>query len=126
MRVRFGALAVDSEDANTIAYKTMEAQAATGYGLLAEGLSFQRSTETPIGESGQYQFEMQATGYSAADIDVNSALKAIAGKPAGSAVEILQQKLPLQKPPRIMIYPGWFPLVPLLPVRMHAVVDVSG
>ena len=126
MRVRFGALAVDSEDANTIAYKTMEAQAATGYGLLAEGLSFQRSTEIPIGESGQYQFEMQATGYSAADIDVSGALKAIAGKPAGSAVEILQQKLPLQKPPRIMIYPGWFPLVPLLPVRMHAVVDVSG
>jgi len=126
MRARFGALAVDSEDANTIAFKTMEAQAATGFDLLAEGLAFQRSTETPIGETGQYQFEMQATGYSSADLDVNGALKAIAGKPVDAAMDILEKRLPLQKPPQITVYPGWFPVLPWLPARMRAVVDVSG
>ena len=126
MRVRFSALAVDSEDANAIAFEAMKTQAASGYGLLPEGLVFQRGTETAIGDTGQYQFEMQSIGYSSADIDVTGALKAIAGKPVGSAASILEQKLPLQEPPRITIYPGWFPLIPMLPVRMHAIVDVSG
>jgi hypothetical protein len=126
MHVRFSALAVDSEDANAIVYAAMKAQAPAGYGLLADGLSFQRSTEQSIGESGQYRFEMQSIGYAAADLDVGSALKAIAGKPAGSAGDILGRKLPLQKPPKITIYPSWFPLIPLLPVRMHAVVNAAG
>jgi len=69
---------------------------------------------------------MQGIGYAAADIDVGDALESIAGKSPGSAAAILQQRLPLQKPPRITIYPSWFPLVPLLPVRMQAVVDASG
>ncbi len=126
MRVTFSALAVDSEDANAIVFAAMQAQSSSGYDLLPDGLVFQRSTETPIGETGQYQFEMQGIGYAAAGIDVGDALESIAGKPAGSAAAILQQRLPLQKPPRITIYPSWFPLVPLLPVRMQAVVDASG
>jgi hypothetical protein len=126
MRVAFSALAVDSEDANAIVFAAMQAQSSSGYGLLPEGLVFQRSTEEPIGETGEYRFEMQGIGYASAGIDVGRALRSIAGKPVGSAAEILQHSLPLQQPPRITIYPSWFPLVPLLPVRMNAVVDASG
>ena len=126
MRVRFSALAVDSENANAIVFAAMQAQSPAGYGLLPDGLAFHRSGEALLRDTGQYQFEMQGIGYAAAGIDVGRALEAIAGKPAGSAVRILAQSLPLQKPPRITIYPSWFPIVPLLPVRMRAVVDVSG
>jgi len=126
MRVRFSALAVDSEDANAIVFAAMQVQSPARYGLLPDGLVFQRSTEVALSDTGQYRFEMQGIGYAAADIDVSGALKAIAGKPAGSAIEILEQSLPLQKPPKITIYPSWFPLVPLLPVRVHTVVDASG
>ncbi len=126
MRVSFSALAVDSEDANAIVFAAMQAQSPAGYGLLADGLAFHRGGEAPIGDTGQYRFEMQGIGYAAADIDIGRALTAIAGKPARSATEILEQNLPLQKPPRITIYPSWFPLVPLLPVRMRAVVDAAG
>ncbi len=126
MRVQFSALAVDSEGANAIVFTAMQAHAPAGYGLLPDGLVFQRGTEQPIGETGEYRFEMQGIGYAAAAVDVGSALQAIAGQPAQSAAEILQQNLALQQPPRITIHPSWFPLVPLLPVRMRAVVDVSG
>jgi len=126
MRVQFSALAVDSEDANAIVYEAMRTHSSIGYDLLAEGLTFQRSTEQAIGDTGEYRFEMQGIGYAAADLDVGRALRAIAGKPADAAVEILQQTLPLQKSPRITIHPSWFPVVPLLPVRMRTVVDASG
>jgi len=126
MNVRFSALAVDSEDANIIVCAAMQAQAPAGYGLLAEGLTFQRGAEQPIGDTGTHQFEMQGLGYAAADIDVARALRAIAGKPRDTAASILQRDLSLQKPPRITVSPGWFPIVPLLPVRMRAIVDASG
>lgn len=126
MRVRFSALAVDSEDANAIVFAGMQRQATAGYGLLPEGLTFQRSTEEAVDDTGQYRFEMQGIGYAAADLDVSGALRAIAGKSTDAAIGILEQNLPLQKSPRITISPSWFPVVPLLPVRMHAVVDASG
>jgi hypothetical protein len=126
MRVRFSALAVDSADANAIVFEAMRNQSSIGYDLLAEGLTFQRSTEEAVGDTGEYRFEMQGIGYAAADLDVGGALRAIAGKPADAASEILQQILPLQKSPRITIQPSWFPVVPLLPVRVRTVVDASG
>jgi hypothetical protein len=126
MRAQFSTLAVDSADANAIVFEAMQRQAPAGYGLLPEGLLFQRGGEQLVGESGSYQFEMQGIGYAAADIDVGRALEAIAGKPLDAATAILQEELPLRQAPRISVSPRWFPIAPLLPVRMHAVVDASG
>ena len=126
MRARFSGLAVDSEDANAIVYEAMRNQAPIGYDLLADGLVFQRGADEPAGDTGEYRFEMQGIGYAAADLDVGSAIEAIAGKPAEVAAEILQSRLPLQKPPRITVSPSWFPVVPLMPVRVRTIVDVSG
>jgi hypothetical protein len=126
MRAQFSALVVDSEDANAIVFEVLRVQSPIAYDLLGDGLAFQRSSETPIGESGQYQFEMQATGFAAAELDVNSAREEIAGKPIAAAIAILEQRLPLQRPPSITVFPDWFPLVPLLPVRINTVVNASG
>jgi hypothetical protein len=126
MRVRFSALAVNSEDANAIAFAAMQASSPTAFDLRPDGLSFQRSTETPMGDTGQYAFEMQGIGLAAAELDVNGALRAIAGKSPQAAVDILERLLTLQKPPRISIHPNWFPVIPFLPVRVHAIVDASG
>jgi len=126
MRAQFSGLAVDSEDANAIVYEAMRNRAPIGYDLLAEGLVFQRGADEPAGDTGQYRFEMQGIGYAAADLDVGSAIEAIVGKPAGVAAEMLRASLPLQKPPRITVSPSWFPVVPLMPVRVRTIVDVSG
>jgi hypothetical protein len=126
MRVRFSALSVDSEDANAIAFAAMQAQSSSGYDLLPDGLAFQRATETPIGDTGQYAFEMQGIGYAAAELNVSSAVRSITGKPIGAAVDTLEKNLPLQKTPRITVYPGWFPFVPFLPVRVNTIVDAAG
>ncbi|HEY4691546.1 MAG TPA: baseplate J/gp47 family protein [Anaerolineae bacterium] len=126
MRVRFSALAVDSENANAILFAAMQARSPAGYALLPEGLTFQRGTEQFLSEAGQYQFEMQGIGYAAANLDVGRALKSIAGKPRDAALSILQESLSLRQPPRITVSPNWFPLMPLLPVRIRAVVDASG
>jgi hypothetical protein len=107
-------------------FEVLRVQSPIAYDLLGDGLAFQRSSETPIGESGQYQFEMQATGFAAAELDVNSAREEIAGKPIAAAIAILEQRLPLQRPPSITVFPDWFPLVPLLPVRINTVVNASG
>lgn len=126
MHVRFDALAVSNEDANAIVLARMQAESPAAYGLRPDGLTFQRAAETPIGDTGRYALEMQGIGYASADIDVNGALKSIAGKPIGTAVRLLEDTLPLQKSPHITVYPAWFPIVPFLPVRMNAVVDASG
>jgi len=126
MRARFSALAVNSEDANAIVFAQMQAESPAAYALRPDGLVFQRSTEQPVTDAAQYVFEMQGIGYAAADIDVGRALRSIAGKPPEAAARILEENLPLQKPPRIIIHPGWFPLVPLLPVRVNTIVDASG
>lgn len=126
MRAQFSALVVDSEDANAIVFEVMRQQSPIAYDLLGDGLAFQRSSEAPIGDTGEYQLEMRASGFAAADINIGSAREAIAGRPLDEAIEILQQSLSLQKRPEIIVFPEWFPLIPLLPVRINTFVDVTG
>ena len=127
MRVQYAAGKVSTEDANNLAFGALKSQTPPGYQLIPEGLVFQRGEALPVPETdNQYQFPMQAIGFAAANLDINKAVRAIAGQRSDTAQELLSQSLPLKKEPEIKIYPGWFPFVPWLSFRIQTHVDPQG
>ncbi len=127
MRVEYTADKVQSEDANSLVFRALQAQTPPNYELLPEGMSFQRGAAVAVPDSENlYQFVMQGTAYAAADLDVGQAVRQISGKPVDEAARLLDEALPLKKLPTINLYPPWFPALPWLQFRIQAQVDPQG
>jgi len=127
MRVAYTAKKVKSEDANSLVFGALQAQTPPDYGLVSEGLSFQRGEVTAVPETEDlYQFPMQGTGYAAASLEVGQAVKGIAGKSIDEARGLLQEALRLKKTPQITVFPQWFPSLPWLTFRIQTSVDPQG
>ncbi len=127
MRVQYTAEKVKSEDANSLVYGALTAQTPPGYELLPEGMAFQRGEALVISDTAVlYQFPVNGTGFAAANLDVGTAVKKVAGKPVEEATALLQDSLPLKKEPEIAIFPKWFPWLPWLSFRIQTEVNPQG
>lgn len=127
MRVQYTAQKVSSEDVNSLAYSALENQAPAGYGLIPQGLDFQRGAAVLVdGTEDVFQFSVQGVGYAAADLDISRATQQVAGKSVAEARSALQNLLPLKSDPKIVVYPEWFPGLPPFSFRIHAEVDPTG
>ena len=127
MRVEYTAVKVSSEDANRLVFTAMQNQAPEGYGLIPEGLSFQRGGAAAVeGSDTLFQFAMQGVGYAAADLNIGQAMRRITGKSIAEASDLLKQALPLKSDPVITIKPDWFPVLPWLSIRIQTEVNPAG
>jgi hypothetical protein len=97
-----------------------------GYELLPEGMAFQR------GEASAFWLQIRPNlsircgrRHAAANLDVNTAVSKIAGKPWKKPL-LCCSSLPLKKEPQITIFPGWFPWLPWLSFRIQTEVNPQG
>jgi hypothetical protein len=131
MRVQYSAEKVKSEDANSLVFGALTAQTPPGYELLSEGMAFQRGQAFVISDTQNisqtlYQIPMQGSGFAAANLDVGTVVRKIAGKSLDEATALLQDSLPLKKEPQIAIFPKWFPMLPWLSFRIQTEVNPQG
>ncbi|HIE37732.1 MAG TPA: hypothetical protein EYP77_01455 [Anaerolineae bacterium] len=117
MRILVTGLAVDRDNAGTVAYVALARRLPPGYNLVGAEFEMGEVAEEPVGP-GDLTFFVTATGYAAAEIDLQAVLESILGRPVERAVERLAADLPLAQPARIQVWPEWLDRVPVLPLRV--------
>ncbi|MBN1955493.1 MAG: baseplate J/gp47 family protein [Anaerolineae bacterium] len=125
MRLLITGLAVDRDNAETVAYATLARQVPDGYHLIETHFEIGEMSEELLGD-GEMVFFVTATGYTAAEIDVAAAKEVVRGMPTPQAIEQLEAGLPLADVPQIQVWPEWLGRMPLLPLRMTVYVVPRG
>jgi len=125
MRLLVTGLAVDQDNAEAVAYAVLARRLPAGYGLVGATFEIGEVAEEPLGD-GDLTFFVTATGYAAARLDQEEVRQMVLGQPVDRASERLEAALPLAEPPRIEVWPEWFPRVPVLPLRIAVHVVPQG
>lgn len=125
MRIEFEAQYIEESDLEALASPILDASLPKGFRPVPGSFQAQFAGE-PLPESGgdspesarwkivvQRQIESTWEG--------PSVIRAIQGKPAGEARQILQSRLALAEMPKIELYPAWWGRLPFLPARIALV-----
>ncbi|MCS6908575.1 MAG: hypothetical protein RML93_11945, partial [Anaerolineales bacterium] len=94
-----------------------------GYLPLEETFSAQCQEDFLQTESGDYRCTLKLSREIQPDIDAEQVRSLLVGRPIRSGLYRLQQIYPLSEAPKIEIFPQWFPIFPLLPVRLAILVE---
>ena len=110
--------AIHVRNVQAVAYRQLATQLPEGYQLLDAQFEYGEAAEEDIGP-GIFTFYVTAHGYASAVLDTAEVQALILGKPREDAAALLQESLPLARPPQITVTPDWFPYIPFLPVRTY-------
>ncbi len=125
LRLLVSGLAVDSDNAEAVAYAQLLRRLPPGYSLIDARFEVGEVAEEDIGP-GQLSFFVTAHGYAAANLDPAQAAMLIRGQPVAAARERLMAELPLAEAPIVTVWPEQVERVPWLPLRIHVNVLVPG
>jgi hypothetical protein len=117
MRLLVSGLAVDVDNAESVAYVSLSRRLPPGYVLVDARFALGEVAEEDIGP-GQFTFFVTAQGYAAAVLDTDAAVALVRGQPVAEARERLLAELPLAEPPELAIWPEQLGRLPLLPLRI--------
>ncbi len=123
LRVRYKALLVAPEDVQALAQTTLTASAPQEMVLVPETLKVEADAAGPQGEAAPYEWVFHAQGVFAAPIDRELARQAVVGLSPEAAQQRLETVFPLASPPIIRRWPGWWPRLPFLPLRIDVQVQ---
>lgn len=112
---------VDVVDAQAVALKHLAAQLPENTSLTDARFEYGEAAEEDVGQ-GEFSFYVTAHGYGTAHVDTAQVTELILGKPIEEAAGIMQESLPLSKPPKVTVSPDWFQFIPRLPIRVHITV----
>lgn len=117
MRILVTGLAVDRGNAGAVAYAALARTLPPGYSLVEAQFEVGEVAEESMGRD-ELTFFVTATGYAAAQIDLDTARRSVLGRSVEEATERLTADLPLAEPARIWVWPQWVGRVPVLPLRI--------
>jgi hypothetical protein len=122
MRVLVTGLAIDEANARAVAYARLRQSLPEDYRLVGSFFELGEMAETPEAP-GDLTVYVTATGYAAAELNVDEVKRSIRGREQAQALDLLGTEFPLAERPQLTVWPDWFPRVPLLPIRIA--VDVT-
>jgi hypothetical protein len=125
MRLLVSGLAVDVDNAESVAYVSLSHRLPPGYVLVDARFALGEVAEEDVGP-GQFTFFVTAQGYAAAVLDTDAAVALVRGQPVAEARERLLAELPLAEPPEVKIWPERLGRLPLLPLRINVQVVPQG
>ncbi len=124
LRAGFKMLVVPGSDLEKLAIPVMDAALAQGQRGIAGTL--QISLNTPLRQTGSGAVgELRLVRHSVRIIDAPEAANLGRGLPASQAGSILKERLGLASPAGIILWPSWWPILPLLPMRIEVNSSVS-
>jgi hypothetical protein len=118
--------AVDETEANGLIYDELVQNVQPGFELVPDSLEFTAGEVLGVDNQGRVSFIMIGQGRTAAIMDLEPYLEAIAGQPPEVAMAYLDEELPLRAYPEARVWPPWFSRIPYVPVRIQVQVDTSG
>lgn len=116
--------AVDLALATPLALAALQTAVSPGYELQLDSLSLLPAGVQGVDGVGRTTFRVTATAQTAARLNVEGALTAVAGQPAAIAQAYLTQQLPLAEPPTLTIWPAWFGRLPYVVERVETAVVI--
>ncbi len=125
MRLLVSGLAVDVDNAESVAYVSLSRGLPPGYVLVDARFALGEVAEEDVGP-GQFTFFVTAEGYAAAVLDTDAAVALVRGQPVAEARERLLAELPLAEPPEFSVWPEQLDRLPLLPLRIDVQVLPQG
>ena len=125
MRLLVSGLAVDVDNAESVAYIDLSQRLPPGYVLVDARFELGEVAEEDVGP-GRFTFFVTAHGSAAAALDAGAAVDLVRGEPAVDARQRLLEELPLAEPPQMTIWPEGLTRMPLLPIRIRVKVKPQG
>lgn len=121
LQVEYRTLVVSAEVIDQLATDVFAANLPSGFEPLPPTLQWEALTEPAAASDGQYVFSLHAHRQIAAQISSSQVVRPILGLRPERAVQRLQATLPLEGTPRIVLSPGGWPFLPVLPFRITVV-----
>ena len=117
-RLEYQARFVDAAAIHNLAQTVFDANLPAGYSVLPDTLQLENLTQPEADQAGVVRWRIHATRQVRARIQEAEAIQISLGLKPGQAISRLQQRLPLEQPPRIELLPEWWPRLPFLPFRI--------
>lgn len=121
-RLEYQAQFVDAVTLQSLAQTVFDANLPAGYAVLASTLQLETLTQPEADKNGVVRWRIHATRQVVAQIQEAEAVQLTLGLEPLQAADRLEKSLPLEQPPRIELWPAWWPRLPFLPFR----ISVSG
>ncbi len=131
MQLLVTGLAVDVDNAETIAYVDLSQGLPPGYSLVNTHFELGDVVEEDIGP-GRFTFFVAASGYAAIGLNADAAVDLVRGLPVADAREQLMTEFPLAEEPQIVLWPLWperlqqLERMPYLPLRIKVYIVPQG
>jgi hypothetical protein len=124
MRATVQGVAVDERYARQVVYARLAEKIGDGFQLSTGSLVYRRGEVVQIDDARRVTFVMQGAGDVSAAIDPAAVRNLVRGTAVRRATEQLSRELPLASDPVIEMWPSFWPIMPVLPLRIT--VDISG
>jgi hypothetical protein len=118
MTARITASAFDADSLQQRAEAEMAQAVGSGMTIVPGSV---RVDLVPAGSAAAATYQARIQARTRPDVDFNELARPIAGKTAAEAAALLAAELDLETLPRIRLWPGWWPRLPFLPLRIEAV-----
>ncbi len=124
MRVTVQGVAIDERRAREIVYAELANKVGEGYQISYGSLVFRLGEVTSVDADRRVTFIMQGAGDVSTSIDEERIKDLIKGARISEAQVRLERELALTQPADIEVWPGFWPAVPTLPLRIQ--IEVIG
>ena len=123
MRLEFQAQVVDGKSLRDLASAALNANLPAGFIPVRAELKVTNLDAPTPGKDGAATWKMKAVRAIQAQLAPEQTIPRIMGLSPADASVLLKTILPLQKPPKIYIYPPWWPRMPVIPFRISVYHD---
>ncbi len=123
LRLEFEVQYVSGDDLRNLVIPVLEANLPEGFSALPGSITIQPITPPEItalpGPKTTVSWQIRASQQIVAEIPTKQAAEQVRGVPLPQAGAHLQNILRLDAPPKIQVWPAWWPYLPFLPFRIE-------
>lgn len=123
MRVTVQGTVVDERYARQVVYARLADKIGTGFQISSGSLVYRLGEVVEIDDARRVTFVMQGAGDVSAAIDPVEVREMVRGVAVQRAQENLVRELPLASEPKFDMWPSFWPVMPVLPLRISIEVD---
>lgn len=123
LRAEIHGTAIQAEQAYELVYVALLESVEPGFELVPRTVRLEQGELVGVDGEGRVSFLLRGEALTAATLDLEPAIAAVAGQEKETALSFLEDRLPLSERPNITIRPEWFNRLPYLPVRIQFTVE---
>ena len=121
LRLEFQIPTVSGEDLRSLAASVLDANLPEGYLAVPDTLEIEHLTDPDLGDDSTARWQLRARRTIQARLTPDQAIHLALGVSPTKARQRLMQNLTLSNPPGILLRPSWWPITPLLPIRISVI-----